>query len=113
MNILKLGLPKGSLEEATYNLFRKAGFNIRVSSRSYYPTVDDEELEIVLYRPQEMSRYVEDGVVDAALTGYDWILENNSDVTEVCDLRMLNRPKDRSVGYLPLMTVRKLKVLKI
>ena len=84
---LKLALPKGSLEEATYQLFRKAGFNIVVGARSYYPTVDDPELEIVLYRPQEMPRYVEDGVVDCGLTGYDWVVENESDVEEIAELK--------------------------
>jgi len=85
-NKLKLGLPKGSLEEATFELFGKAGFQIRKSARSYYPVVDDEELEIVLFRPQEMSRYVEDGIIDAAITGKDWIEENASRVIEVKDL---------------------------
>lgn len=92
---LKLGLPKGSLEEATYNLFRKAGFRISSASRSYYPSVDDEELEVILFRPQEMSRYVEDGIIDAGLTGYDWVLENNSDVVLITDLtysKQTNRP---------------------
>lgn len=84
---LKLALPKGSLEEATYQLFRKAGFNIVVGARSYYPTVDDPELEIVLYRPQEMPRYVEDGVVDCGLTGYDWVVENSVDVVEITELK--------------------------
>ncbi|MBI1977428.1 MAG: ATP phosphoribosyltransferase [Candidatus Omnitrophica bacterium] len=84
---LKLALPKGSLEEATYQLFRKAGFNIVVGARSYYPTVDDPELEIVLYRPQEMPRYVEDGVVDCGLTGYDWVVENGVDVVEIAELK--------------------------
>lgn len=93
MSQLKLGLPKGSLEEATYELFKKAGFEIKPASRSYYPAVDDEELEVVLFRPQEMSRYVEDGVVDAALTGYDWILENGSDVAEVSDLTYSKQTK--------------------
>jgi ATP phosphoribosyltransferase len=83
---LKMALPKGSLEEATYQLFRKAGFNVVTTSRSYYPAVDDEELELVLYRPQEMPRYVEDGVVDAGLTGLDWVLENGSNVKEVAEL---------------------------
>ncbi len=86
MQKLKLGLPKGSLENSTFELFKKAGFIINPSSRSYYPSVDDEELEIVLFRPQEMSRYVEDGTVDAGLTGYDWIVENGSDVQEVLEL---------------------------
>ncbi len=84
---LKIALPKGSLEEATYQLFKKAGFNIVVGARSYYPTVDDSELEIVLYRPQEMPRYVEDGVVDCGLTGYDWVVENEADVEEIAELK--------------------------
>ncbi len=95
MEKLKLGLPKGSLEEATYNLFKKAGFRITTASRSFYPSVDDEELEIILFRPQEMSRYVEEGVIDAGLTGYDWILENRSKVIEIKDLtyaKQTNRP---------------------
>ena len=85
---LKLALPKGSLEEATYQLFKKAGFNIVVGARSYYPTVDDSDLEIVLYRPQEMPRYIEDGVVDCGLTGYDWVVENEADVTELAELNI-------------------------
>jgi len=84
---LKIALPKGSLEQATYQLFQKAGFNIVVGARSYYPTVDDPELEIVLYRPQEMPRYVEDGVVDCGLTGYDWVTENEADVEEIAELQ--------------------------
>jgi len=83
---LKLGIPKGSLESATIDLFRRAGFNINVSLRSYFPTVDDEELELMLIRAQEMSRYVEDAILDAGLTGRDWILENGSEVVEVADL---------------------------
>lgn len=95
MQKLKLGLPKGSLEEATYNLFKKAGFRITTASRSFYPSVDDEELEIILFRPQEMSRYVEEGVIDAGLTGHDWILENKSKVIEIIDLtysKQTNKP---------------------
>ncbi len=84
---LKIALPKGSLEEATYQLFKKAGFNIAVGARSYYPTVDDPELEIVLFRPQEMPRYIEDGVVDCGLTGYDWVVENEADVQEIAELK--------------------------
>ena len=84
---LKIALPKGSLEEATYQLFKKAGFNIVAPGRSYYPVVDDPELEIVLYRPQEMPRYIEDGVVDCGLTGYDWVVENEADVQEVAELK--------------------------
>ncbi len=83
---LKLGIPKGSLQESTIKLFKKAGFNINVSERSYFPTVDDEEMECMLIRAQEMARYVEDGVLDCGLTGKDWILENNADVVEVADL---------------------------
>ncbi len=85
-NILKLGIPAGSLQEATAELFRRAGYKIRFSSRSYYPTIDDDEIECLLIRAQEMARYVEDGVLDAGLTGHDWVVENNSDVHEVAEL---------------------------
>jgi ATP phosphoribosyltransferase len=84
--MLKLGLPKGSLQEATFSLFRKAGYVFNVSSRSYFPTTDDDELEAMLVRAQEIARYVEDGVFDAGVTGKDWILENGADVHEVMDL---------------------------
>ena len=83
---LKLGIPKGSLENATVDLFRKAGFNISTSSRSYFPAIDDPEIECMLIRAQEMARYVEDGVLDAGLTGRDWVIENESDVVTVADL---------------------------
>ncbi|MFA6542203.1 MAG: ATP phosphoribosyltransferase [Bacteroidota bacterium] len=86
MNKLKLGLPKGSLQESTLQLFSKAGFSFSVSSRSYFPSVDDEELEAMLIRAQEIARYVEDGVFDAGLTGHDWVIENNVDVVRVSDL---------------------------
>lgn len=82
-NVLKLGLPKGSLQEATIEKMAKAGFNIRVSSRSYVPYVDDPELEIRLIRAQEISRYVDHGYLDCGITGFDWIQENNSHVHEV------------------------------
>jgi ATP phosphoribosyltransferase len=85
-NILKLGIPAGSLQEATAELFRRAGYKITFSSRSYYPTIDDNEIECLLIRAQEMARYVEDGVLDCGLTGYDWIMENASDVHEVAEL---------------------------
>jgi ATP phosphoribosyltransferase len=85
-NLLKLGIPAGSLQEATAELFRRAGYKIAFSSRSYYPTIDDDEIECLLIRAQEMSRYVEDGVLDAGLTGHDWIMENGSDVEEVAEL---------------------------
>lgn len=91
---LKLALPKGSLEEATYALIQKAGFNTTVLSRSYFPSVDDPELEFVLYRPQEMSRYVEDGVVDCGLTGHDWVVENGSEVRELCELSYSKRTRN-------------------
>lgn len=83
---LKLGLPKGSLQDATIDLFKRAGYLIQASSRSYFPTVDDDEIECVLIRAQEMSRYVQDGVLDAGLTGRDWVVENDSDVVEVAEL---------------------------
>jgi ATP phosphoribosyltransferase len=83
---LKLGIPKGSLENATVDLFRRAGFQITVSSRSYFPAIDDPEIECMLIRAQEMARYVEDGVLDAGLTGRDWVEENNADVVAVADL---------------------------
>lgn len=86
MPILRLGLPKGSLEETTFEMFRKAGYRITPQSRSYYPTVDDEEIECVLIRAQEMARYVEEGVLDAGLTGHDWIIESGADVVEVAEL---------------------------
>jgi ATP phosphoribosyltransferase len=85
-NIVKIGLPKGSLQESTFDLFRRAGFHVQVSSRSYFPSIDDPELEAIMFRAQEMSRYVEDGVIDFGLTGHDWVKENNSDVIEVCEL---------------------------
>ena len=81
-----LGLPKGSLQESTFALFKRAGFNVSCSSRSYYPTIDDEEIKCRLLRPQEMSRYVELGKIDAGICGYDWVYENGSDVQEVCEL---------------------------
>jgi ATP phosphoribosyltransferase len=82
---LKLGLPKGSLQEASLQLFRRAGFEITVNPRSYFPRIDDDEIECMLIRAQEMARYVEDGILDAGLTGKDWILENNADVVEIAD----------------------------
>ncbi|TAN61155.1 ATP phosphoribosyltransferase [bacterium] len=84
--ILKLGLPKGSLQEATFAMFKKAGFNIHAGERSYIPSIDDPEIDPVLLRAQEMSRYVEDGAIDCGITGNDWILENGSDVVKVEDL---------------------------
>ena len=84
--ILKLGIPAGSLQKATIELFDKAGLHIVDSDRSYFPRIDDEELHPVMLRAQEMSRYVSDGILDAGITGHDWIMENGSDVVEVCQL---------------------------
>ncbi len=85
--ILKLGLPKGSLQESTFKMFKKAGFNVFLASeRSYFPSIDDPQIEPVLLRAQELSRYVEDGALDCGITGGDWILENNSSVVRITDL---------------------------
>ncbi|HNR93983.1 MAG TPA: ATP phosphoribosyltransferase [Kiritimatiellia bacterium] len=86
MNKIVLGLPKGSLQETTFLLMKKAGFSIKLGSRSYVPVVDDPEIEARLIRAQEISRYVEHGMLDVGMTGHDWILENGSDVVEVTDL---------------------------
>lgn len=83
---LMLGIPKGSLQQSTLDLFARAGYRISVSSRSYFPSIDDDRISVVLFRAQEMSRYVADGVLDAGLTGYDWIKENGSDVEEIAEL---------------------------
>ncbi len=85
-NVLKLGLPKGSLQESTFHLFAKAGYKISSTSRSYFPSVDDPEMKPMLIRAQEMSRYVEDGTLDIGITGRDWVRENSSDVVEVAEL---------------------------
>ncbi len=84
--VLKLGIPAGSLQEATAQLFRRAGYNITFSSRSYYPTIDDDQIECLLIRAQEMARYVEQGILDAGITGHDWVLETQAQVTEICEL---------------------------
>ena len=86
MSLLQLGVPKGSLQDTTVELFRKAGWKISVSERSYFPTIDDPSIRCSLVRAQEMARYVEDGTLDAGLTGRDWILENDSQIHVVCDL---------------------------
>lgn len=86
MNKLKLGIPKGSLQESTVELFKKAGFNIRIGERSYKPTIDDEEIECLLIRAQEIPKYVEQGVLDVGLSGKDWIIETDADIEEVADL---------------------------
>ncbi|RUM39971.1 MAG: ATP phosphoribosyltransferase [Desulfocapsa sp.] len=86
MNVLKVGIPKGSLEKATIALFEKSGWKIRIMSRNYFPEIDDPELSISICRPQEMSRYIEDGMLDAGITGKDWTLENGSDVEVIEEL---------------------------
>jgi ATP phosphoribosyltransferase len=93
--ILKIGLPKGSLQEATFRILKKAGFNISVGSRSYFPSIDDVELDPVLIRAQEMSRYVEDGALDCGITGEDWIRENSSDVIRVEELEYAKQSLSR------------------
>ncbi len=84
--LLKIGLPKGSLQESTFELMRRAGWRISVRGRSYYPVVDDPELELVLIRAQEIPRYVQNGIIDAGFTGWDWIRENRAEVREVANL---------------------------
>lgn len=83
---LRLGLPKGSLQESTFKIFEKAGYSVSLGSRSYFPYIDDAELDPVMLRAQEMSRYVEDGALDCGITGEDWVLENGSDVVKVAEL---------------------------
>src|SRR5580698_9799543 len=85
-NVLKLGLPAGSLQEATADLFRKAGYKITFPTRSYYPTIDDPEIQCTLIRAQEIARYVQDGLLDCGLTGHDWVIENEATVTELAEL---------------------------
>ena len=84
---LRIGLPKGSLQETTTKLFAKAGYDVRISGRSYYPSIDDPEIECILIRPQEMGRYVGQGVIDCGITGLDWVIESGADVEELADLR--------------------------
>ncbi len=86
MEKIKIGIPKGSLEKATIELFRKSGWNISTSSRSYFPSIDDDNISCSLVRAQEMPRFVENGTLDLGLTGKDWVFENNSDVVVVQDL---------------------------
>lgn len=118
-NLLQLGIPAGSLQEATAELFRKAGYTIKFSSRSYYPTIDDDEIECLLIRAQEMARYVEDGILDAGITGYDWIQETQADVHEVCEL-LFSKVSRRPVRWVlcvpndsPVQTVKDLEGKRI
>lgn len=85
-SVVRFGFPKGSLQKSTENLFERAGFKLKISERGYFPRIDDDELQMVLFRSQEISRYVEDGVLDAGICGRDWIVENDADVVEVCEL---------------------------
>ena len=108
---LKLGIPKGSLQDATVQLFARAGFNIYVSSRSYFPAIDDPEIECMLIRAQEMARYVSDGVLDAGLTGQDWIAEHELGdgttgmLTPMADWCTPNRASARSAGCSPHLRI--------
>jgi ATP phosphoribosyltransferase len=118
-DVLKLGIPAGSLQEATADLFRRAGYKISFSSRSYYPSIDDDEIECLLIRAQEMARYVEDGVLDAGLTGYDWIMETGANVYEVAEL-VFSKVSRRPVRWVlcvpedsPVKTVRDLEGKRI
>ncbi len=95
MSVLKVGIPKGSLEKATIALFEKSGWQIKMMSRNYFPAIDDPELSVSICRPQEMSRYIEDGMLDAGITGKDWTLENGSDVEVIEELiysKVSNKP---------------------
>ncbi len=85
-SLLRIGVPKGSLQESTVDLFSRAGYHLSISDRSYFPGIDDPTIFAIMFRAQEMARYVEDGVLDVGITGYDWVIENNADVHEVCEL---------------------------
>jgi len=116
---LKFGFPKGSLQDSTFRLFNKAGYKVSVGSRSYVPSVDDPELSGLLIRSQEMARYVEDEVLDAGICGRDWVLENDADVVEVCELKyskQTNRPIRWVVAVpndSPIQSVKQLKGKRI
>lgn len=117
--LIKLGIPAGSLQEATAELFKKAGYNIKFQSRSYYPEIDDPEIECMLIRAQEMARYVQQGILDAGITGYDWIFETQADVHQVCEL-MFSKVSRRPVRWVlcvpnnsPVQTVKDLEGKRI
>ena len=119
MKKLVIGLPKGSLQESTYALFKKAGFSIKGGSRSYFPTIDDDEIEIRILRAQEMSRYVEHGMLDAGISGLDWIAANRSDVVDLCDM-MYSKQSKRPIRWVlavpndsPIKSVKDLEGKKI
>ncbi len=112
---LKLGIPKGSLEGITVKLFKKAGFNIAISPRNYFPSIDDREIVAVLFRAQEMSRYVESGIIDCGITGRDWVLENNSKVVKVAELvyaKQSMRPVRWVLAVPNTSSIKKIKDLK-
>ncbi|KAB2842860.1 ATP phosphoribosyltransferase, partial [bacterium] len=116
---LRFGFPKGSLQDSTFRLFHKAGYKISVGSRSYVPTVDDPELSGLLIRSQEMARYVEDEVLDAGMCGRDWVLENDADVVEVCELKY-SKQTNRPIRWVvcvpndsPIQTIKQLKGKRI
>ena len=106
---LALGLPKGSLENSTIELFKRAGIHIRKSDRSYYPSCDDPELDLIVMRPQEIPRYVEQGILDAGITGQDWIEENKAQVVEVTELNYSKAPGTNVDGYLQYQRILPLK----
>jgi ATP phosphoribosyltransferase len=110
--VIKLGIPKGSLEKATIELFQKAGWKISTSERSYFPSIDDPQIKCSLVRAQEMSRYVENGVLDAGLTGLDWIMENGSDVEEVTDLVYSKVSTNKSRWVLAALAASNIKTAK-
>lgn len=113
--ILKFGIPKGSLEGATIELFKKAGWTITLTSRNYFPSIDDEEIKCNLIRTQEMGKYVEKGTIDAGIAGIDWVVENESDVVKVCDLvysKVSRRPTKWVVVVTEDSPIKKLEDLK-
>jgi ATP phosphoribosyltransferase len=111
--VLKLGLPKGSLQEATFRMFNKAGFNVSLpSERSYFPSINDAEIEPILLRAQEMSRYVQDGALDCGITGNDWIMENGSDVKRITDLLYAKQSLNKVRWVLAVPECAKIKSIK-
>ncbi|MBS3097498.1 ATP phosphoribosyltransferase [Candidatus Woesearchaeota archaeon] len=109
---LKLGIPKGSLQESTIKMLEKAGFKIKAEERSYFPSIDDPEIECMLIRAQEMSRYVEDGALDVGITGKDWIMENKSEIVEVADLIYAKRGLGKVKWVLAVPNESKIKSVK-
>ncbi len=102
-SVLRFGIPKGSLEDATVDLFKKSGWQVTVSSRSYFPTIDDSEMKCHLIRPQEMGRYVERGTIDVGIAGRDWVRENDSDVVEICEM-VYSKVSRRPVRWVLVVT---------